>query len=151
MTLQTGKLYCITNSNNAIKLTNKDLVGEHVTLYMAKGGDVEISGGEVVLTAPPVDALDPLIGGMLIFVNPAYESVIKINGNTESSYLGTIYAPNADVEMSGTADVEDPDAMTYFYTQIIGLNVHITGNAIIDIHYNADENYPKPAYLDMLD
>jgi hypothetical protein len=59
-----------------------------------------------------------------------------------------VYAPNADVEFSGTADVDDP---TVFNTQIIGLNVHVTGNAVIDIVYDDQDNYPKPAYIDLIE
>jgi hypothetical protein len=151
MTLQSNKLYCITSDNNAIKITNQTLIAEHVTLYLVNGGDIEISGGDVHLTAPlSTPDPSPAIGGVVIYVNPDYESIIKINGNSESSYLGVIYAPSADVDLSGTEDVHNPEAATYFYTQVIGYNVHVTGSAVIDITYEEQDNYPKPAYIDMI-
>jgi hypothetical protein len=128
------------------------LYGQNVTLFLVNGGDIEINGEEVILTAPPAKPdPSPAIEGLLIYVNPVRDSIIKINGNVNSSYLGTIFAPRADVQINGTADVSDPEAMVYFYTQIIGYNVHITGDAIIDINFNDDDNYPKPPYLDLLD
>jgi hypothetical protein len=105
----------------------------------------------VRLSAPlTVPDPSPAIDGVLIYVNPAYESVIKINGNSESSYFGLIYAPNADVEVSGTGDIDDPEGVV-FNTQIIGKNVHITGDALIDIVFDEGKNRTKPAYLDMFD
>jgi len=148
MYLQTGKLYCITSDKNAIKLTNGELVGINVTLYFPNGGDIEINGGTVVLSAPDSDPdPSPAIGGVVIFVNPDFKSIIKINGNADSSYDGMIYAPNADVEVSGTSSVDEGPVV--FHTQIIGYNVHITGDAIIDIDFDDENKKLKPAYIDM--
>jgi hypothetical protein len=144
-------LYCIHNSVNAIKLNNPEVIANGVTFFMSNGGDVEITGGNIRLTAPPSDAENPLIPGILFFVHPEYESVIKIVGNAQSSYTGTIYAPKSDVRLSGTEDIPGSGWPVDFNTQIIGLNVHIAGDAIVDIEFNGDENYPKPAYLDLLD
>jgi hypothetical protein len=148
-TLQSGKLYCITNSNNAVKVTSGFLYGNDVTLYMVNGGDVEINNNITQLYAPPTDWVpEAPVPGLLIYVNPVRTSEVVINGNVDSAYVGLIYAPAAEVTINGTGDVTTPN---YFSTQIIGYDVKITGNAVIDVRFEEGSIYPKPPYLDLID
>ena len=142
-------LICITNSGNAIKITNVHdvLVGEGITLYLVNSGDIEISGGEVHLSAPePVPAPFAGLAGIMIYVNPQSSSIIKINGNSLSSYEGMIYAPNADVEVTGSGTIEDP---TVYNTQIIGANVIVGGGAYIDIRFDNSIPSENPSSVDL--
>ncbi len=146
MTLQSNKLYCITSSGNAIKLTGSDsLIGQGVTLFLVNGGDIEMSGGTVDIAAPnntPDPA--PAIPGILIYVNPVRDSIIKLTGNGNSHYLGVIYAPRADVSVEGSNGTHPT-----FNTQIISYNVTISGNASIDINFNEQQAYTKPSALEL--
>lgn len=145
-TLEENKLYCITSSGNAIKITNGTLTGNNVTLFLVNGGDVEISGGTINLSAPAADSpgIPPAIPGVLIYVNPVRDSVINLNGNNDSKYLGLIYAPRADVSFSGANNTKPT-----FNTQVIGWNVEITGNASIDINFNQGQAYSSPSNLEL--
>jgi len=147
--LENDKLYCVISSGNALKITNKVLTAERVTLYFVNGGDIEIQGGEVHFSAPlNYPDPSPAISGVLIYVNPYYESNITINGDSNSSYFGTIYAPNASVKINGAGTIDNP---TVFHTQIIANNVEMTGNAYINISYENENNAPKPAYIDLIE
>jgi len=142
-------LICLTSTGNAIKITNSNqtLVGIGITLYLENSGDIEISGGTVKLEAPGTDPdPDPAIPGVLIYVNPANPSVITINGNSESSYFGMIYAPNASVEVTGSGTIDDP---TVYNTQIIASNVTVGGGAYIDITFDDMIPYIKPSSVDL--
>ncbi len=142
-------LVCLTSNKNAIKISSNTLNAQGVTFYLQASGDIEISGGLVTVSAPPTDT-DPEtisgIPGILFYVDPGSTSVIKLNGNSASSFYGVTYAPNADIEVNGTGDLADP---TVYNTQLIGMNVEVTGNAFIDINFNSEENYSKPAWIDL--
>jgi hypothetical protein len=138
-------LICVTSSGNAIKITSGYLYGDGITIYLVNGGDIEISGGDVNLSAPSADPdPDPGLPGILFYVNPVRDSVINLNGNNDSKYLGVILAPKADVSVTGSNG-------TYptFNTQIIGWNVEISGNATVDINFNQTWAYSKPTSIDL--
>ena len=138
-------LICVTNTNNAIKMTNGYLYGKGITIYLVNGGDISVNGGDIDLEAPASDPdPDPGLPGILIYVNPVRDSSISLNGNNESKYLGVIYAPRADVTING-ANGTSPT----FNTQIIAWNVEISGNATVDINYNQTWNYSKPTSIDL--
>jgi hypothetical protein len=161
MILTPNTLYCLTNPNNAMKMTNQDLEGIGVTIYSVNAGDIEISGGHINLSAPePPGPLDPptaAIPGLLFYVNPNVpvdpldRPVVKLVGNACTNYNGLIYAPTALVDMAGTIDVgcEVESLFTVFHTQVVGWTVQITGNSILDIKYDKDNMIKKPAYLDL--
>lgn len=149
-----GNTWCVTSDKNAIKLPSGSFTAVDVTFVIRYGGDIEINADEVIMKAAPVDwepTSDPYpsppIPGVLIYVPIDYECVIKINGNVDSEYAGMIYAPSCDITINGDSTSETP---VNFFTQVIGWNVHITGNAVINFLYNKDLNMPKPAYLDLL-
>lgn len=140
-----ASLICVTATNNAVKVTTGYLYGTGITIYLVNGGDISISGGDIDLEAPPASPdPDPGIEGVLFYVNPVRDSVINLNGNNESKYLGIIYAPQADVSING-ANGTTPT----FNTQIIAWNVEISGNASLDINFNETWAYSKPTSLDL--
>jgi hypothetical protein len=59
---------------------------------------------------------------------------ITINGNAGSGFTGTIFAPAADVNISGTGSGG-------FHGQIIGYTVDLTGTSETTIVYNSNENW----------
>lgn len=143
------RLVCITDSGNAIKITNvHDFVeGDGITLYLSNSGDIDISGGVVRLRAPEqFPDPHPGLGGILIYVNPQNSSIIKINGNSESSYYGMIYAPKADIEITGSGTIDDP---TVYNTQIVGQNVSVGGGAYIDIRFDNVTPIVMPSSVDL--
>lgn len=145
LTLNPG-LYCITGANNAIKINDGTVIAHGVTLFLTNpNSDVTISGGVHHLSAPERSPdPSPAIPGILIYSKAVGDVGVKLVGNGDSSYLGTIYVPRGDIDVSGGND-------TYptFNTQLIGYNVKVTGNARIDINFNGAQNYAHPPKLEL--
>jgi len=145
LTLNPG-LYCVSGSKG-VEISGGSILGDGVTIFLQTGG-VTINGNvEPVDLRAPVESPDPApaVPGILIYMANGNTSTIKVNGNSTSFYLGTIYAPDGDVYLSGSSGTNPT-----YNTQVIGENVEVSGGATIDINFLEDENYEKPPYLDML-
>ena len=132
-------LYCISGD---ITVNGGTLTAEGVTFYL-ESGDVSISGNAEVSLGSPATTPDPspAIGGMLFYVA---SGDIDLEGNATSAYLGVVYAP------LGTIDIRGANGTTpTFNTQLIGENVHVSGNADIDINFNASEQYARPTSIEL--
>ncbi len=143
-------LYCLTGSPIAFKITTAWFYGDGVTLY-ATNGRILISGGgddfgnPSVLNAPASSPdPSPAISGMLIYLAEGNTSDVQITGNSESQFTGTVFAPDGDITATGTGDLTAP-----FNTQLIGYNVQVEGNALIDIHFDGANTYAVPPRLDL--
>jgi hypothetical protein len=136
-------LICLTSSTTALRVNNGTLTGEYITIYLPNSGNISITGGSVDLTAPGEDPdPSPGIPGVIFYVPD--ENAINITGGSDSKYLGLIYAPKSDIEVTGSGDI----GFT-MNTQIIGYNVSLLGNATIDINFNDTWNYQPPTKLDL--
>ncbi|MEN8173623.1 MAG: hypothetical protein ABFS03_12190, partial [Chloroflexota bacterium] len=71
-------------------------------------------------------------------------STVSITGSSEQYYKGLIYAPESDVNITGSGDV----GLTA-HTQIVGWNVKIDGTADLDIRYDKAYNYTIPPMIDL--
>ena len=136
ITLQPG-LYCFdslhVNGQAAFR-------GTGVTIYMR--GDLTINGGADINLAAPTGEVSPAIRNVVIYCAP--DTDVQLNGNSGSSYTGTIYCPQSDLVLTGTGDVNPT-----YHTQIIGKTVEFGGTASLRINYNPDENYTRPTYLEL--
>jgi hypothetical protein len=150
LTLKPG-LYCLTSSTNAFKINGGELTGHGVTLYILNGS-VSISGNAAVDLSAPLISPDPTpaIPGMLIQLGRGNTNTADLEGTSDSSFVGTIYAPDGDIELAGTGDADSGgDDPVQFHTQLIGQNVSITGNVDLDINFQASENATVPAKLEL--
>ena len=138
-------LYCFTGSPSAINVTGGDMTANNVTLY-ALNGEIKITGGEHHLSAYPVGTkdADPAIPGILIYLARGNTHSVTMEGNEATFYLGTVYAPDGNIEVLGTGDIGST-----FFTQLIGSNVKVSGDALIDINFNGGQNYQRPASLEL--
>jgi hypothetical protein len=153
LTLNPG-LYCINSSSaNAFKVTGGTFTANNVTFYVINGGVNLSANATITLTAPqkaPNPA--PAIAGMLIYLPVGNTNVVSIQGTSASTFVGTIYAPSADVQLAGTSssstggNSNDP---TIFYTQVIGYNVMVTGDGFVNIQYDQDKVATLPAKLEL--
>jgi len=145
LTLNPG-LYCVTNSQG-VDITGGTILGDGVTLFVKTGG-ISISGNvtPVDIRAPeesPNPA--PAIPGVLFFLAYGNTNTISITGNSNTFFLGTVFAPDGDLYFSG-----DSGTNPTFNTQLIGNNVEVSGGASIDINFMDEENYEQPPYMDLL-
>ncbi len=126
----TPGLYCITGD---VTMNAGDVVtGDDVTLYFLNG-KVTINGGATVkLSAPSRDDASPALKNILFYVPGASGKgqPVKINGNSDSYFTGTIYAPGSDVDFLGTSHAEGCEN-----TQVIGWNVRIGGTSDVIFCY----------------
>jgi hypothetical protein len=153
LTLNPG-LYCITSSSpNAFKVTGGTFTADHVTFYVINGG-VNLSANATITLEAPDKSPDPApaVAGMLIQLPPGNTNAVSIQGTSASTFVGTIYAPSADVTLAGTSSSStggnstDP---TIFYTQVIGNNVMVTGDGLVNIQYDQDKVATLPARLEL--
>jgi len=142
-------LYCLYGD---FAVGNNDLTGNGVTIYMVSGS-VNIDGGGVVTIFAPEATPDPepAIPGMLIYLAKQdnlcdeNDGLVKLRGNADSVFDGTIYAPCGRVDIAGAADVPAAE----FNTQIVAMDVEIGGNAYVNVNFDQDTNYLMPTSLEL--
>ncbi len=136
--LQPG-LYCLTGN---LGMNNGSLTGHGVTFYFTGSGSYDVAGNvEVHLTAPMGDD-PPAMRGMLMYI--AGTGSVNAQGNANSVYTGTIYAPYGSIEAGGNSDLGSIDG------QLIGKKVSVGGTSDIAINFGSDQNYQIPASLDVM-
>lgn len=147
LTLEPG-LYCITESQG-FHVEGGAILGDGVTIYLLKGPMTVSGNAEDINLQAPDRSPDPspAIPGILVYMAEGNTSTIKLNGSSTSTYKGTIYAPDGDIIISGSSA---SGGAVIFNTQLIGHNVHISGNTSIYFNYIADQQGGKPPFLDML-
>jgi Flp pilus assembly protein TadG len=110
------------------------LVGHDVVIYMVDG-NIHWNGlAEIELTAPTTGPF----AGLLIYMPMTNDEGIILNGNMNSSLVGTILAPASDIQLNGTMN------SSMYHTQVIGLTVDLIGDADIVVTYNDAEQYEAP-------
>ena len=85
---------------------------------------------------------------MLIYLAKGNDGLVKLRGNSYSSYVGTVYAPDGRIDVAGTADLP-PGETANFYTQLIGYDVEIGGNAYIKINFDKEKVASVPSSLQL--
>jgi Flp pilus assembly protein TadG len=121
---------------------NGSLTGNGVTLYIAPGGSLGGNGNgntTLNLTAPqltatatsPATCSSPCpYNGILIYQDPLNTTKIELNGDPIANFVGMIYAPTAELELSGNTTV---GVTTNLTTDLIVGSLYDKGNATINI------------------
>lgn len=129
--LESG-VYCV---NGDFKLNaNDELFGHDVVISMESGGVTWNGGATIRLDAPESGPFK----GLLLYMPLSNSSDIKINGDSDSSFAGTILAPASPIQINGTGGADG------FHCQVVGYTVDISGTSDMDIRYNDSENYDIP-------
>jgi hypothetical protein len=130
-TLNPG-IYCV---DATFMLNAHDrLVGHDVVIYMVDGNIHWNGDAEVELTAPTSGPF----AGLLIYMPMTNDEGIILNGNMDSTLVGTILAPASDIQLNGIMNT------SAYHTQVIGYTVDLIGTANIVVTYNAEEQYEAP-------
>ena len=155
--LEGGGLYCMYgdfdagNNNLTIKPTHRGGKIYHgVTIYLVSGSFVTDGNADNVnLSAPPDDPdPDPAIPGMLIYLAQGNTGLVKLRGNSDSVFVGTIYAPNGTIDVACTSDMPAGEFAEY-NTQLVANNVKIGGNAYVNVNFDEDTSYLMPTNLEL--
>jgi Flp pilus assembly protein TadG len=140
----TPGLWCVTDSKG-VKITGGTYTGTDVTIYILNG-DLKITGGSVNLFAPVKDDDDPdkplnnAYYGLLFYVP---NGLVDLTGNNDSTYQGSILAPNDDITVNGNGTSD------CFHSQLIGYNVKLNGTSLFEIRYDPNENLNLSATIDL--
>jgi len=131
-----GGIYCV---NGDFRVNGGDtLTGDEVLIVMQSGNISFMGGADIQLTGIPGPRSESnQLGGLLFYMPMSNSGTITINGNSESSFVGTILAPAADVSIEGTGDQG-------LNGQIIGYTVDFTGTSGSTITYNEAQNWQAP-------
>jgi hypothetical protein len=129
VTILESGIYCI--NGDFIVDGGEQLSGDNVVLLI-EHGSVHISGNaEVQLSSPKTGTLK----GLLMYVPIKNNSIIALNGDDQSTFQGTIFAPGADVRINGLR------SKFGYHSQIIGYTIEVDGTSNIHIKYIDDQNY----------
>jgi len=127
-TLESG-IYCV---DGDFRLNGgESLTGSGVVIRMDDGGVSWNGGATVHLSAP---SGGPYQGLLLYMPSSTNCSTITLNGNSDSTIVGTILAPCAEINVEGTGD-------SGISGQVIGYKVDLSGNSANSIHYENEQNY----------
>jgi hypothetical protein len=124
--------------------------GRGVMIYLQQG-PFDLGGNTVVNlhAEPSIETLVDPSGkdwkGMLVYMDPANNSEVKITGTSGSTYAGTIFAPSSDCVVQGTGDSLGLGAQVICYT------VKVAGTALVEITYDESLGFDVPAAIDLVD
>jgi hypothetical protein len=141
-------LWCVTggldiHGNDTLQVREVDgIMG--VTIYMVSGG-ITINGNATVQIVAPGFVPDPApaLPGVLIYMAPGNNSEVQINGDADSFFTGTVYAPESNVDMLGNGEVDA------YKTQVIAWNVEAGGNSDTYVVFQQQKAYVKPTSMDL--
>jgi hypothetical protein len=125
--LQPG-IYCV---DGMFMINAHDtLIGDDVLIYMRSGNVHWDGNAQINLTA----SLSGPYAGLLIYMPMSNDEGMIINGNSDSSFVGTFLAPASDVQINGTSGTEG------YNSQVVGYTIDLIGTADLSIEYNQNEN-----------
>jgi hypothetical protein len=133
-------LYCMTGD---LRINGGDnITGDAVTIYVPNG-EIWINGNATVNLTAPGPGSDPAIEGVLFYLPPSNNNPVQLNGTSDSHFTGVVLAPSSDINVLGTGNVDA------YHTQLIGWNVEVGGTADAGVVYNDEDNYDKPASIEL--
>jgi hypothetical protein len=127
-TLQPG-IYCV---DGMFMVNAHDrLTGNGVLIYM-RSGNVHWNGNaQLNLSAQTSGPY----AGLLIYLPMSNTEGMIINGNSDSSFVGTFLAPASDIQINGTQDGEG------YRSQVIGYTIDLIGTMDMLLEFNPDNNF----------
>jgi hypothetical protein len=149
-TMEPG-LYCIYGTGAGglalPALGSARVTGDGVMLYFMEnaGGMTTSANSEIYLTAPE-GWEHPSVNdwaGMLIYAHPNNREDIILTGTSNSSYIGTIYAPGSYCEAQGTS------GSVALETQLVCDTVGFGGTGDLDISYDVEKLYHLPDAVEL--
>lgn len=135
--------YCI---SGGISANGGEINGVDVSFYMT-GGDFDM-GAQVkaTLRAPQADPIPAgTVKGMLIRLSDNLANAVYLRGSSDSSFLGTVYAPKGDIEVGGNSS-----NLSMVSCQLIGNQVRIHGDVTLKINFSTAQNDSHPSSIDLL-
>ncbi len=129
--LQSG-IYCVSGE---FRMNASDTLNGSDVLIVMESGGVSWNGGATLNLSAPTSGP---FAGLLLFAPESNSDAIKINGNSASTFTGSILAPSANITINGSGGASGLNC------QIIGGTVDLGGTNDTTINYNAAQNYNPP-------
>ncbi len=133
-------LYCVTG-NVSFQGSHNTLHGTGVTLVILDGAFTTNGNADMQLSS--LSAVDPAVPGLTIYLPPPNNNTVTLNGNSNSYYEGTVFAPLSLIKMDGTGDV------MYQQSQVIGWNVTVGGTADTSVFYDGCVGVIRPPFIEL--
>jgi hypothetical protein len=115
-----------------------------VTIYMT-GGTFTTSGSVTINLRAPMDGsegMGPSLKGVLIYLAEGNTNEVTIQGDSDSSYRGMVFAPDGSIEVGGGASL-----VGNLSSQFIGNTVKIHGTSNMNVEFDESMVSSRPAYL----
>ena len=135
-------------------LTEDGTIDGTGSMLYVKGGEFTMSASSTINMKRPND-LDfggYQWAGMLMYMDIANTSLVYISGNSDSKYSGTIYAPGPaspasqyKCTLTGTSDG------LAVQSQILCYTVNITGDVMLNLAYEDDNNFHLPKMIELME
>jgi Flp pilus assembly protein TadG len=123
-------IYCV--GGNFRLNAGDTLIGNGVLIRVE--GDVRLNGGaHLELSAPTSGPFT----GLLLFLPEGNTNEVVFNGDSSSTFSGSILAPSSTVTIDGTGALG-------LNGQVVGFTVTLSGTSGITINYNASTGYQPP-------
>jgi len=143
ITMQAG-LYCMTGD---VDITGGELDGTAGVTIFSKptSNNVQITGGPIIHINAPTDITQTAgsLVNVLIFLAEGNTGNVTMEGSSNSSYVGQVFAPNGSIDVGGNSAINPT-----FSTQLVGAYVKVHGTTNININYSAS---PKSTLAPLLD
>jgi len=102
-----------------------------------KSGNISWTSGGISLSA--MQAGNPSLDGLLLYMASGNCNEVSITGNGTSSYVGTILAPCSNVKLAGGSSTGST-----LENQIIADTITLTGSNTLSINFDAKQQWQPP-------
>lgn len=135
--------YCV---NGDFRLNSSDVLRGNGVLIIMQSGDIIFNGGATIQLngIPGPQSPSNPYAGLLFYMPMSNSGTVSINGNSSSTFTGTVLAPAADISLNGTGGAG-------LHGQIIGYTVDLSGTSDTTIVYEDQKNWdaPVPPQIEM--
>ncbi|MDH3944555.1 MAG: hypothetical protein OEV06_10725, partial [Anaerolineae bacterium] len=142
-------MYCIVGEDGFTG-NGGDITGSAVFIYM-QDGPFDLGGNARIRLGASTNLVDPSgnqWAGMLLYMHHENHEQVILTGSSATRYRGTVYAPGpTKSDNKIKCIVEGTAGEIGVSSQLICYTVKLTGNANINLKYNAGQNYQFPASL----
>ena len=125
-------VYCL--QDDLVVAEGQVLEGNNVTIVM-EDGNIKINGNAIIDLSAPKNGPN---AGLLIYMPTGNRGgIINLNGSDDSKYMGTIFAPGADLYINGMDSMRG----AAYHSQIIAYYIEVDGTDSIEINYKDEQNW----------
>jgi hypothetical protein len=142
-------MYCISGTAPGFVGLGGDIEGNGVMIVMQEGS-FDLGGNAKVRMYASTDLVVSGVqwAGMLVYMPYDNTGQVTLTGMSGTKYRGTIYAPGpASPSSKPKCIVTGTAGEIGVASQLICYSIKLTGNANINLKYNASQNYAYPASM----